>query len=64
MLRMNPRQHKIPACALTDADIQNLLTYFAAEWEKPDNLLVAQRIAMSAFTSEFVLKIDQAQVLP
>ena len=47
--------------ALTDADIQNLPNYVAAEWEKPDNLLTAQR---SAFTSEFVLKIDPAQVLP
>ena len=58
---MKPRQPKIPARALTDADIQNLPNYVAAEWEKPDNLLIAQR---SAFTSEFVLKIDPAQVLP
>ena len=61
---MKPRQPKIPARALTDADIQNLPNYVAAEWEKPDNLLIAQRRAMSAFTSEFVLKIDPAQVLP
>ena len=54
----------MPARALTDADIQNLPNYVAAEWEKPDNLLIAQRRAMSAFTSEFVLKIDPAQVLP
>ena len=60
---MKPRQPKIPARALTDADIQNLPNYVAAEWEKPDNLLIitAQK---SAFTSEFVLKIDPAQVLP
>ena len=43
-----------PARALTDADIQNLPNYVAAEWEKPDNLLIAQRRAMSAFTSELV----------
>ena len=61
---MKPRQPKIPASDLTDADIQNLPNYVAAEWEKPDNLLVAQRRAMSAFASEFVLKIDPAQVLP
>ena len=60
---MKPRQPKIPARALTDADIQNLPNYVAAEWEKPDNLLIAQGRAMSAFTSEFVLKIDPAQVL-
>ena len=46
---------------MTDSDIQNLPNYVAAEWEKPDNLLIAQR---SAFTSEFVLKIDPAQVFP
>ena len=61
VLRMKPRQPKIPARASTDADIQNLSNYVAAEWEKPDNLLIAQR---SAFTSEFVFKIDPAQVLP
>ena len=61
---MKRRQPKIPARALTDADIQNLPNYVAAGWEKPDNLLIAQRRAMSAFTSEFVLKIDPAQVLP
>ena len=53
---MKCRQPKIPARALTDADIQNLPNYVAAEWEKPDNLLIAQRRAMPAFTSEFVLK--------
>ena len=58
VLRMKPRQPKIPARALTHADIQNLPNYVATEWEKPDNLLIAQR---SAFTSEFVLKIDPAQ---
>ena len=42
VLRMKPRQPKIPARALTDADIQNLPNYVAAEWEKPDNLLIAQ----------------------
>ena len=63
VLRMKPRQPKIPARALTDADIQNLPNYVAAEWEKPDNLLVAQRRAMSALASEFVRKIDP-QVLP
>ena len=64
MLRVKPRQPKIPARALTDADIQNLPNYVATEWEKPDNLIIAERRAMSAFTSEFVLKIDPAQVLP
>ena len=60
----NPGSQKIPARVLTDADIQNLPNYVAAEWEKPDTLLIAQRRAMSAFTSEFVLKTDPAQVLP
>ena len=57
---MKCRQPKIPARALTDADIQNLPNYVAAEWENPDDLLVAQRRMMSAFASEFVLKIDPA----
>ena len=51
---------KYPARALTDAEIQNLPNYVAAEWEKPDDLLVAQRRMMSAFASELVLKIDSA----
>ena len=61
---MKLRQPKIPARAFNDADIQHLPNYVAAEWEKPDYLLVSQRRAMPAYASEFVLKIDPAQVLP
>ena len=57
---MKCRQPKIPARALTDADMQNLPKYVAAEWENPDDLLVAQRRMLSAFASEFVLKIAPA----
>ena len=57
---MKCRQPKKPAGALTDADIQNLPNYIASEWENPDDLLIAQRRMMSAFASEFVMKIDPA----
>ena len=54
-----------PACALTDADIENLPNYVAAEWEKPDidDLLVAQRRMMSTFASEFVLKLLPQEII-
>ena len=60
---MKCRQPKIPARSLTDADIQNLPNYVTAEWENPDDLLVAQRRMMSAFASEFVLKMLPQEII-
>ena len=64
VLRMKPRQPKIPARALTDTDIQNLPNNVAAEWEKPDYLLRAQRsfLKKSFLTSTTMITLRKTAV--